>query len=332
MVWRLACAKVGKRTHLLLSCVYWCTWLHLWARWKENLKKKGGKVVKSWYLENTFPTLVPLVTASQASHHPDRNVSLFSSVPLLPGRTASRPSCLPRICQLLSSEQSKTNNDTSISVSKEAEYMLSQKIYDVRPVGFQDDSERAAFVSMSLHANELILYLFTLSDGTCTQTFNLCIPAQLGSQRARSHPVGPNRVFASFPEQAAVVVETLVRDKKDLSTGQENLKSQTLLLPNDLTSKLQIATTAGGLSRISLQFQFWKTKTVPLRGLGEPNNFLYSVSLALNSRELPVFCANIAHSQSWNTGLTLSDSAGYLLLFYGISNRKEFSFLSRKWT
>lgn len=39
-------------------------------------------MVKSGYLENTFPTLVPLVTAFQASHHPDRNVSLFSSIPL----------------------------------------------------------------------------------------------------------------------------------------------------------------------------------------------------------------------------------------------------------
>lgn len=63
-----------------------------------------------------------------------------AACPSLPGCTASRPSCLSRSCQLLSSKQSKTNNDTSISVSKEAEYMLSQKIYDVRPVGFQDDS------------------------------------------------------------------------------------------------------------------------------------------------------------------------------------------------
>lgn len=71
-----------------------------------------------------------------------------------------------------------------------------------------------------------------------------------------------------------------------------------LLLPSDLTSKLQITNTVGGLSRILLEFQFWKTKTVPLREVGEPNNFLSSVSLALNFCELPVSCANIAHSQS----------------------------------
>lgn len=83
MVWGFARAKVGKQTHLMYSRVYWCTRLYLWARWKENLKKKGGKAVNSGYLENTFPTLVPLVTAFQASHHPDRNVSLFSSIPLI---------------------------------------------------------------------------------------------------------------------------------------------------------------------------------------------------------------------------------------------------------
>lgn len=106
------------------------------------------------------------------------------------------------------------------------------------------------------------------------------------------------RVFTSFPEQTPMVVETLVRDKKGLRTGQENLKSYTLLLPSDLTSKLEITITAGGSSRISLHFQFWKTKTVSLRGVEEPNYFLSSVSVALKFRELPVFCANIAYSQS----------------------------------
>lgn len=41
-----------------------------------------------------------------------------------------------------------------------------------------------------------------------------------------------------------------------------------------------------------------ENKDGSLRGVGEPNNFLSSVSLALNPCELPVFCANIAHSQS----------------------------------
>lgn len=31
------------------------------------------------------------------------------------------------------------------------------------------------------------------------------------------HLVGPDRVFASFSEQTPMVVETLVRDKKDLA-------------------------------------------------------------------------------------------------------------------
>lgn len=39
-------------------------------------------MVKSGYLENTFPTLVPLVTTFQASRHPDSNVPLLSSIPL----------------------------------------------------------------------------------------------------------------------------------------------------------------------------------------------------------------------------------------------------------
>jgi len=39
-------------------------------------------MVKSGYLENTFPTLAPLVTAFQASRHPDGNVPPFSSTPL----------------------------------------------------------------------------------------------------------------------------------------------------------------------------------------------------------------------------------------------------------
>lgn len=161
-------------------------------------------------------------------------------------------------------------------------------------------------------------------------------PLWLGCLSLEDHLVlpgeGPKRVFTSFPEQTPMVVEALVRDKKGLRTGQENLKPYTLLLPSDLTSKLEITITAGGSSRISLHFQFWKTKTVSLRGVEEPNYFLSSVSVALKFRELPVFCTNIAYSQSWNRRLTLSDSAGYLLLFYGISNRKEFSFLSRKWT
>lgn len=107
-------------------------------------------------------------------------------------------------------------------------------------------------------------------------------PPQLGRLSLEEHLVGPaegqKTVFTSFPEQTPLVLETLVRDRKDLRTSQENLKSQTVFLPSDLTSKLQITVAAGGLSRISLQFQFWKTKTVPLRGLGEPNNFLSSVS------------------------------------------------------
>lgn len=93
---------------------------------------------------------------------------------------------------------------------------------------------------------------------------------------------GTKQSLYLLPEQTPMVVGTLVRDKKGLRTCQENLKSYTLLLPSDLTSKLQISITAGGLSRISLQFQSWKTKMVPLRGVGEPNNFLSSVSLALN--------------------------------------------------
>lgn len=52
----------GWQRHLLYLCVCLCVFLG--ARWKENLK--AGKVVKSGYLENTFPTLVPLVTTFQA--------------------------------------------------------------------------------------------------------------------------------------------------------------------------------------------------------------------------------------------------------------------------
>lgn len=76
------CAKAGKDTCCICVCAYWCTRPYLWARRKENLKEKGRKVVKSGYLENTFPTLVPLVTTFQASRHPDSKVLLFSSIPL----------------------------------------------------------------------------------------------------------------------------------------------------------------------------------------------------------------------------------------------------------
>lgn len=54
-------------------------------------------------------------------------------------------------------------------------------------------------------------------------------PPQLVSLSLEEHLVepaeGPNRVFIFFPEQTAIVMETLVRDKKDLRIGQENLKS-----------------------------------------------------------------------------------------------------------
>lgn len=114
----------------------------------ERKPEKGEKVVKSGYLENTFPTLVPLVTAFQASRHPDSKVLLFSSIRLMPGRTASWSSCHSRICQLLSSKQSKTNTDTGISNGKGAEYVLSKTIYDVRPMRTQEAAQM--FVSMSL--------------------------------------------------------------------------------------------------------------------------------------------------------------------------------------
>lgn len=138
------------------------------------------------------------------------------------------------------------------------------------------------------------------------------------------------RVPRVLPQTDTVAPGTLVSGKKAIWAGQENLNSQEFFLPSDIRSKLWITVTAGPSSTVSLQPRCWKIKTVPLRGVGEPNHFLSS--LALIPGELPVFCANIAHSQSWNRGLTLSDSAGWFALLYGISNRKEFSFLSRKWT
>lgn len=39
-------------------------------------------MVKAECLENTFPTLVPLVTAFQESHHPDSSAPLLGSIPL----------------------------------------------------------------------------------------------------------------------------------------------------------------------------------------------------------------------------------------------------------
>lgn len=107
---------------------------------KKTWKRKEGKWLNLGIWKTHFPLLYHLSAPFKQVITLTGMYHCSAASPSLPGRTASWSSCHSRICQLLSSEQSKTNTDTSISVSKEAEYMLSKRIYDERPIGFQDNS------------------------------------------------------------------------------------------------------------------------------------------------------------------------------------------------
>lgn len=90
-------------------------------------------------------------------------------------------------------------------------------------------------MSVSLHANELISYLFTWCMYPNLQPVHTSTAGQSKSQEPswlvclslEEHLVGPaegpNRGFTSFPEQTAMGMEMLLKQQNYLRAGRENL-------------------------------------------------------------------------------------------------------------
>lgn len=123
-------------------CIWVCVLMYAAYLWgKKTCKKKKGKGLNLGIWKTHFPLLYHLSSPFKQAITLTTMYCCSAASPLLPGCMANWSSCYFRICQLLSSKQSKPNTDTRISDSKGAECMLSKNSYDVRSLGTQEDAQ-----------------------------------------------------------------------------------------------------------------------------------------------------------------------------------------------